>query len=98
MKSIRIFDIVVFLVIIGLATYFISLFGGFIWDDEDFVHQNRYVAEFQLDKFFTANVIEGRDKLSNYYRPLQLTLYGITHLIFGYKPFFFHLLAIVIHI
>jgi len=86
------------LIIIGFFTYFPSLFGGFVWDDEDLVYQNRYVADFNIAKIFSESSGSGRGKLSTYYRPLQLLDNAIIHKFFGFSPFFYHLNSVAWHI
>lgn len=89
---------VAILVLVGFLVYLPSLFGPFVWDDEDFVYANSYVANFQVDKFFTASITEGRNKGSNYFRPIQEIAYATTHAVFGFNPFWFHLLNVLAHI
>src|SRR3989344_6476092 len=89
---------IVLLVAIGFLVYFPSFFGSFIWDDEDFVYQNQYVQEFHISKFFTENAIAGRGKISNYYRPIQLTTYAMVHKIFGFQPIAYHAISIIAHV
>ncbi len=98
MKKTKKSELVILIILIGFLVYLPSLFGGFIWDDEDFVYQNKYVAQFEVNKIFTQDVIAGRGKVSNYYRPIQLSLYSTIHSFFDFTPFFFHALNIIIHI
>lgn len=84
--------------IIGFLLYLPSLFGPFLWDDEDFVYANKYVKEFRIDKFFTESQTAGRGKMSNYYRPIPQIAYATTHTVFGFNPFWFHLLNVLAHI
>lgn len=84
--------------LVGFLLYLPSLFGGFIWDDEDFVYANQYVADFRLDKFFTDSQTAGRGKLSNYYRPIPQIIYASVHSLFGFNPFWYHLINIFVHI
>lgn len=86
------------LLVVGFLLYLPSLFGPFLWDDEDFVYANQYVKEFRIDKFFTDSQTAGRGKLSNYYRPIPQIAYATTHAIFGFNPFWFHLLNVAVHI
>lgn len=80
-----------------IFTYIPSLFGGFIWDDEDFVYQNRYVATFDIGNMWTQQAIAGRGKSSNYYRPVQLTTYALIHRVVGYWPSAYHGVNIAFH-
>lgn len=98
MPKLTITNYILFLIFVGFFVYLPSMFGSFVWDDEDFVYQNTYVKEFQIDKFFSEQAIAGRGKPSNYYRPIQFTLYAVIHQIFGFSPFVFHSLNIIVHI
>ncbi len=90
-------ELVIILFLVVCVAYFPSLFGGFVWDDEDFVYANQYVKEFRIERFFTENAIAGRGKLSNYYRPIQFSLYAIIYKLVGLSPFAYHLTGILIH-
>lgn len=90
--------LIIILITVGFLAYLPSLFGGFIWDDEDTVYANRYVTHFEIGNAFTHDLSAGRGKVSNYYRPLQLTLNALLYRIAGAAPFIFHLASIVIHI
>ena len=90
--------LVLILFFVGFLLYIPSLFGTFVWDDEDFVYANQYVKDFRVDKFFTESVTAGRGKLSNYFRPVQAFVYATVHLFFGFTPFWFHLTSILVHI
>lgn len=89
-----------FLVIIalGFILYFPSLFGSFVWDDEDFVFANRYVQNYEIRNLFTHSITSGRDKESNYFRPVQGVIYATTYQLVGPTPFWFHLLNILVHL
>ncbi|OGG18376.1 hypothetical protein A2721_00310 [Candidatus Gottesmanbacteria bacterium RIFCSPHIGHO2_01_FULL_47_48] len=86
------------LTLVGFLLYLPSLTGPFLWDDEDFVYANEYVRDFRIDKFFTDSQTAGRGKLSNYYRPLPQIAYASVHAIFGFNPFWYHLLNVLAHI
>ena len=94
----RLKELAVILIIIGFLAYLPSLFGGFVWDDEDFVYANTYVKEFQINKFWSENAIAGRGKNSNYYRPIQFSMYALIYKIAGPNPFVFHAVGIALHI
>lgn len=90
--------IIILLSFIGILTYLPSFSGQLFWDDKDFITQNEYVKNFQIDKFFTAQAVEGSGKVSNYFRPLQFSLYAVMYNFFGHSPLAFHTLSIVAHI
>ncbi|MEK7079316.1 MAG: tetratricopeptide repeat protein [Patescibacteria group bacterium] len=94
----RIKELAIILIIIGFLAYLPSFFGGFVWDDEDFVYANTYVKEFQINKFWSENAIAGRGKNSNYYRPIQFSMYALIYKIAGPSPIAFHAVGIVLHI
>ena len=94
MKKINLF---ILLFLIGFLVYIPSLFGRFFWDDFDFITDNRYVTEMRVDRFFTNDVIAGRGKISNYYRPLQSLTYAAIYKLFGPIPFFYHLTNNLFH-
>ncbi|MCX8008971.1 MAG: hypothetical protein N3A54_04705, partial [Patescibacteria group bacterium] len=84
--------------LLGILAYFPSFFGSFVWDDYDFIVDNQYVTTNRIDKFFTAQAVEGTGRISNYYRPIQFTLYAVTYRLFGTNPHAFHALSIAFHI
>jgi len=94
----RLKELAIILVLIGFLAYLPSLFGGFVWDDEDFVYANTYVKEFQINKFWSENAIAGRGKNSNYYRPIQFSMYALIYKVAGPNPFAFHAVGIALHI
>lgn len=91
-------EYVIILVLIGFFAYLPSLLGGFVWDDEDFVTQNAYVQQAQIGRFFTENAIAGRGKTSDYYRPVQFSLYSLLYKLAGPSPFVFHLASLSLHL
>jgi protein O-mannosyl-transferase len=84
--------------IIGILAYFPSFSAKLFWDDEDFVTKNQYVIDSRIDKFFTAQAIEGAGKPSNYFRPVQFTIYSLLYRAFGPNDFVFHAANIFFHI
>lgn len=86
------------LIVLGIITYLPSFGAKLFWDDEDFVTKNQYVIHFQVDKFFTHQAIEGAGKPSNYFRPVQFTLYAMLYHFFGPNPLAFHATNIAVHI
>jgi hypothetical protein len=101
-QSINLFSnkiIVIFsLIVIGFLCYIPSFSGSLYWDDADFIVNNMYVKNFQLDKFFTHQAVEGSGKPSNYFRPIQFSLYALTYKLFATYPLPYHALSIIIHI
>lgn len=88
----------ILLILLGCFTYLPSLFGQMFWDDDDFIRNNQYVKEFRIDKFFTAQAVEGSGKPSNYFRPLQFSIYSILYQFFGSNPLPYKLTNILFHL
>jgi len=89
-------------ILIGLLVYGLSLFNGFVWDDEEQIVNNVFVHSvknipllFQSSTFNTggAGVSAG-----TYYRPLMMTFFSFVYQLFGPNPFFFHLFQLFFHI
>ncbi len=82
----------------SIAVYFNSLFNGFVFDDGAQVLNNPWLrsAKFIPD-IFLSNVwaFEGRE--TSYYRPLMHIIYMITASVFGFKPWGFHFVNVLIH-
>ncbi len=88
----------VILIILGIITYLPSLRAQMFWDDDDFILSNQYVKQTAINKFFTAQAVEGAGKISNYFRPIQFTIYSIAYKVVGANAIFFHGLSIFFHI
>lgn len=90
--------VILYFLVLGVICYIPSISGSLFWDDEDFIVNNTYVQETQLYKFFTHQAVEGSGKPSNYFRPLQFSLYALTYLLYADNPLPYHTVSIVIHI
>lgn len=86
------------LVIITFAVYFSSLFNHFVWDDEQFIYRNQYVATFNVAKIFSTNTIAGAGETSNYYRPITTLSFAWDHLFWGLNPIGYHITNTLLHI
>jgi tetratricopeptide (TPR) repeat protein len=89
----------------GLITFFILICysntfdNAFIYDDEIFIINNRFLREFQyFSKFFTESAGAGAYNSDNFYRPIQLLLYGIAYQLFELDVRAYHTINIVLHI
>ena len=89
------------LLILGLivsavfAAFWPSLFNGFTsWDDNIYVVENEMIRDLSwptVKAIFTSEV-------SLNYTPLTILSFAIEYHLFGYKPFFFHLHNLLLHI
>jgi protein O-mannosyl-transferase len=95
--------VVHWLVIIGLAVYFKSLFNGFVWDDADQIVNNPLILHpsnipyfFTHSTFYTGGAQSALSGL--YYRPVMMVLFAAIASLWGLSPFAFHLVSVVLHI
>jgi len=90
------------IIIIGLCLYFYSLFGKFLWDDEEQIVNNSYIHSISnIPEFFLGSTFNtgGAGSLTGiYYKPLLITLFSVIYSIFGNNSFFFHLFQLSLHI
>lgn len=90
------------LIIIGLLTFFNSLFNGFVWDDEEQIVNNVLVHSISnFPKFFAGSTFNtgGNGTLGGlYYKPLMTTFFSLIYTLFGANPFFFHFVQVILHI
>jgi tetratricopeptide (TPR) repeat protein len=82
-----------------LAVYFNALFNGFVYDDGFQILKNRWITDIKyIPEIFSGNVWQFKGIVtSNYYRPLMHVTYLICHAVFGFKPWGFHLVNIMLH-
>ena len=72
------------LVVAGFAVYASSFGNHLFWDDDDFFLKNTYVHDWSyFPKFFSENVISGSSILSNYWRPMLLTVFALEWHLWG---------------
>ena len=94
-------NLVVFLVflVLGFILYGNSLGNEMFWDDQDNILFNEYVHNWQhIPKYFTENNVAGRGLISNYWRPLPLTIWSIEwHLWQDWAPGY-HFVQTALHI
>ncbi len=85
--------------LLGIVSYFNSLWNNFVWDDifliiqNDFIKGSRLIPQLFLKPLY---YLSGHDYL--YYRPLQGLSYVFDYMLFGINPFGFHLLNLLLHI
>ncbi len=90
--------IVILLFTIGFLIYINSLHNQMFWDDDDFILKNRYIQDWQYwPKYFSENVIAGNSLLSNYWRPILLSLFSLQWHLWKAWPLGYHLTSILVH-
>ena len=89
----------VILTLIGIAVYFTSLSGEFIWDDIHFISDNTYLrSPSYLPLILTGDVAAGSDEVYNYYRPLTTVTYLFDFSFWQLNPVGYHISGILLHI
>lgn len=64
--------------LMGIAAYHNCLHNEMFWDDDDFIIKNRYIKDWHyFPKFFTENMLAGGYLVSNYWRPMLLTVFSV---------------------
>lgn len=95
---------IILLAMVGIFIYSGSLEGDFIWDDDVFVKQNRYIEHWSyLPKIFSGPVGSGfklsGQKIEGYfYRPLQEVSYLFDYSLWGLQQGGYHCTNVVLHI
>ncbi len=86
------------LAVLAFTLYANTLGNKMFWDDNDFILNNQYVANFQVGHMFSENVIAGSGFVSNYWRPVLLFVFSIEHHIWGAHVFGYHLVNLLFHL
>jgi len=81
--------------LVGLTAfiYFPSLFNGYIWDDDSYVFGSKWSkSEEPLRSIWLS-----RSETPQYY-PIIFTVFWAGHKLWGFEPFGFHLVNLIVHI
>ncbi|MEE8359889.1 MAG: tetratricopeptide repeat protein [Candidatus Omnitrophota bacterium] len=90
---------IILIVVLGLAIYWNSLDGKFIWDDIPIIRDNAYIRSFShIDDIFTKSVIAGAGKDSGFYRPVYISTYLLNYSLSGLNTVNIHLTNVMFHI
>lgn len=85
-----------------MLVYFNSLFNGFVWDDEEQIVNNSVIQNIKnIPIIFSGGAFNSGgtgELLGIYYKPLMTLSFTLIYSVFGLKPFFYHLLSIIIYI
>ena len=88
------------LIVIGVAlsVYLNTLPNEFVVDDLHQVVDNQWITSpSHLPEIFSSGVWDFEGRESSYYRPVMYVFYLVTYMIFGLKPWAFHLVNILLH-
>lgn len=84
--------------LIVFVVYLPSFWNTFVWDDEQFIQRNLFTTSVRyIPQIFTTNTIAGAGEFSNYYRPFTTLSFLVDRLIWGLRPFGFHLTNTALH-
>lgn len=89
--------LIVIVLLVSFASYFNTLFNGFVYDDVQNILQNRWIKDIRyVPQIFSSN-LAGFDSeyATSYYRPVVHILFMISYYVFGLKPWGFHLVNII---
>lgn len=89
----------VFVVLLGLAVYWNSLRGEFLWDDHHFITNNIHIKNLKfLPQIFTQPIASGSFGAALYYRPLQEVTYLIDYHFWHNNVAGYHLTNVLLHL
>ncbi len=86
------------IILIAIA-YGGSLHNGFVWDDETFIVNNKYVHDIsRWQEYFTIpESISTVPKLSSMYRPIQTFSFALDAFLWGDNPAGYHFTSLLLH-
>lgn len=97
MKSLLLLFLIVFVLYANILP------NPFVWDDNIFILQNKFIRDwknipllFQSD-FFSKSPGEAQFLKGGYYRPLVMLFYTFEFSLWGERPLFYHLVSILLH-
>ena len=95
----KLWFVVAIFVVTGFIIYANSFVVPIFWDGDDFLTNNLYIKNWNyFPRFFSENVIAGAGLVSNYRRPMFLTVSSIGWHIWGDWPAGYHFINISLHI
>ncbi len=88
------------ILVIAFLVYYTALYNGFVHDDEFQVVQNHWIRDIKyIPEIFSESVWKFRGiEHTSYYRPLLHIIYMANYLVFGLRPWGFHLVNVLFHV
>jgi len=87
------------IIFLGVAVYYNSLDGEFLWDDEYLVENNAYIKSgAEIRNIFTRDIAAGSGREFTSYRPLQTLSYMADYRVWGLNARGYHFTNIFLHI
>lgn len=95
----RIARVVALLAACTILAYVPSIHGAFLFDDHSFILRNAHVLDADFAAIFSHSTTAGAGVESNFFRPLQQSLFAVTATLFGTASSMpFHLLSLAAHL
>jgi len=90
---------VALIVLVGMIAYHNCLPNEMFWDDDDFIHNNRFIKDFHYwPLWFSQNMVAGSYLVSNYWRPLLLAIFAVEWQWWQNWVYGWHVVTIAVHI
>lgn len=87
------------IVLVGFLIYANVLKGQFLLDDEYIIQHNLFIRTWQnLGKIFSSSILQGSDRPSSFYRPLQIISYTLDYAFWKFNVVGYHLTNVFLHI
>ena len=87
------------LIVVGVCAYINCLGNAMFWDDDDFILKNRFIKDWHyFPQFFTQNLVAGGYLVSNYWRPLLLTIFAVEWHLWQTWVYGWHIISVGAHI
>ncbi len=88
----------ILILLVGIIAYHNCLQNEMFWDDDDFILKNRYIKDWKyFPNFFSENLVAGGYLLSNYWRPMLLTVFSFAWHAWGTWEPGWHTISIMVH-
>lgn len=85
-------------IVIGLATYVLGIENSFIFDDDHTIVRNVFIRNIHFFPYYLKGYITSVTSKVLGIRPLLMLSFNINYLLFGYNPWGYRLVNIIIHI
>ena len=90
---------VVLIVLVGAIAYHNCLPNEMFWDDDDFIRNNRFIKDFHYwPLWFSQNLVAGSYLVSNYWRPLLLSIFALEWHWWQNAVYGWHAVSVGVHI
>lgn len=92
--------LIIAIFITSFTIYSNSLSNEFVYDDHPQVLENEWIKDIRLiPEILSSNAWgpQGKNEVSNYYRPLMLIVFMLDYHVFGLDPWGFHIVNVFFH-